>query len=159
MCNRLFHGVRSGCVDLYDERFLDGRLHSCVRAAGVRRLEPWRLSCVGLPWDFVQPHGHSVLPFGLRCQAFHFSPNQSKKTKDQAQRNPLRDTTSNKHTENQTKIPTQHDNFDLSNVGYVSSSAKFSYRELFELKNYQVGKHFTSRGLKWSYDMEGHTTK
>ena len=38
----------------------------------------------------------------------------------------LCDTTSSKHTQNQTKVPTQHDNFDLSNVDHVSSNAKFS---------------------------------
>ena len=55
-------------MDVYDERFLDGRRYLHVRAAGVRRLELWPLSRVGLQWDFIRPHGHSVLPFGLRCQ-------------------------------------------------------------------------------------------
>ena len=32
----------------------------------------------------------------------------------------------NNHTQNQTKVPTQHDNFDLSDVDYVPSNAKFS---------------------------------
>ena len=32
----------------------------------------------------------------------------------------------NNHTQNQTKVPTQHDNFDLSDVDYVASNAKFS---------------------------------
>ena len=37
-------------------------------------------------------------------------------TKDQVWWNSSRDTTSNKHTQNLTKVPIQHDNFDLSNV-------------------------------------------
>ena len=36
------------------------------------------------------------------------------------------DTTSNKHTQKQTKVPTQHDNLDLSSVDFVSSNAKSS---------------------------------
>ena len=38
----------------------------------------------------------------------------------------LRDTTSNKHTQNQTETPIMDDNLDLSNVVYVSSNAKSS---------------------------------
>ena len=38
----------------------------------------------------------------------------------------MRDTTSNKHTQNQTEDPTKHDNLELSNVDYVSSNAKSS---------------------------------
>ena len=41
----------------------------------------------------------------LVIEVFHSSPTQSKKTKDQA-RGSLRDTTSNKHTQNQTEEPT-----------------------------------------------------
>ena len=56
-------------------------------------------------------------------EVFHSSPTPSKKTKDQARGNSLRDTTSNKHTQNQTEDPTKHDNLELSNVDYVSSNA------------------------------------
>ena len=38
----------------------------------------------------------------------------------------MRNTTSNKHTQNQTKVPTQHDHLELCNVDYVSSNAKSS---------------------------------
>ena len=38
----------------------------------------------------------------------------------------MRDTTSNKHTQNQTEDPIMDDNLDLSNVDYVSSNAKSS---------------------------------
>ena len=57
---------------------------------------------------------------------FHTSPTQSEKSKDQARGNSLRDTTSNKHTQNQTEDPTKHNNFDLNNVDHVPSNAKFS---------------------------------
>ena len=59
-------------------------------------------------------------------EVFHFSPNQLNNTKGQVQGNLSRDTTSNKHTQNKTKVPTQHDNFDLNNVDCVPSNAKFS---------------------------------
>ena len=32
----------------------------------------------------------------------------------------------NNHAQNQTKIPSQHDNFDLSDADYVASNAEFS---------------------------------
>ena len=38
----------------------------------------------------------------------------------------MRDTTSIKHTQNQTEEPTRHNNLELSNVDYVSSNAKSS---------------------------------
>ena len=38
----------------------------------------------------------------------------------------MRDTTSNKHTQNKTKDPTKHNNLELSNVDYESSNAKSS---------------------------------
>ena len=57
---------------------------------------------------------------------FHSSPIQSKKTKDRARGNSSRDTTSNKHTQNQTEDPTKDNNLELSNVDYVSSNAKSS---------------------------------
>ena len=57
----------------------------------------------------------------LVIEVFHSSPTQSKEAKDQARGNSLRDTTSNKHAQNQTEDPTMHDNLELSNVDYVSS--------------------------------------
>ena len=63
----------------------------------------------------------------LFIEAFHSSPNQFNNTKDQVRINSSRNTTSNKHTQNQTKVPTQHDNFELRNVDYVSSNAKSSF--------------------------------
>ena len=59
-------------------------------------------------------------------KVFHPSPTQSNNTKEQVRGNSSRNTTSNEHTENQTKVPTQHDNLDLSNVDHVSSNAKSS---------------------------------
>ena len=64
-------------------------------------------------WDFVM-------------EVFHSSPTQSKESKYQARGNSLRDTTSNKHTQNQTEDPTKHNNLELSNVDFVSSNAKSS---------------------------------
>ena len=43
----------------------------------------------------------------LVVEVFHSSPTQFKQTKGQARRNSLRDTTSNKHTQNQTEDPTK----------------------------------------------------
>ena len=57
---------------------------------------------------------------------FHSCPNQLNNTKDQVQGNLSRDTRSNKHTQNKTRLPTQHDNFDLKNVDCVPMNAKFS---------------------------------
>ena len=62
----------------------------------------------------------------LVFEVFHFSPNQSTNTKDQVRRNSSRNTTSDKHTQNRTKVPTQHDNLDLSGVHHVSPNAKSS---------------------------------
>ena len=62
----------------------------------------------------------------LVLEVFHSSPNQLNITKGQVQGNLSRDTTSNTHTQNQTKVPTQHYNFDLNNVDCVPSNAKFS---------------------------------
>ena len=55
----------------------------------------------------------------LVIEVFRSSPNQSNNTKDQIRGNSSRNTTSNKHTQNQTKVPTQHDNFELSDVDHV----------------------------------------
>ena len=54
------------------------------------------------------------------------SPNQLNNTKDQVHGNLSRDTTSNKHTQIKTKVPTQHENLDLKNVDCVPSQAKSS---------------------------------
>ena len=62
----------------------------------------------------------------LVIDVLHSSPNQSKKTTDQVRGDSSRNTTWNKHTQNQTKIPTQHDNLDLNNVVCLPSNAKFS---------------------------------
>ena len=62
----------------------------------------------------------------LEKEVFHSSPDQFNNTKDQVRGHSSRNTTSNKHTQNQTKVPTQHDNFDLSNGDHVSSNANIS---------------------------------
>ena len=62
----------------------------------------------------------------LVIEVFHSSPNQLNNTKDEVQRNLSRDTKSNKHTHNKTKVPTQHDSFDLNNVYCVPLNGKFS---------------------------------
>ena len=59
----------------------------------------------------------------LVVEVFHSSPNQSKKSKDEARGNSLRDTM---HAQNQTKDPTKQNNLELSNVDYVSSNVKSS---------------------------------
>ena len=43
-------------------------------------------------------------------------PNKIEQPKEELRGNPSRNTTSSKHTQNQTNVPTQHDNLDLSNV-------------------------------------------
>ena len=63
----------------------------------------------------------------LVAEVFHSSTNQLNNSKGQVQGNWSRDTTSNKHIQNWTKIPTQHDNFDLNNVDCVPSKAKFCF--------------------------------
>ena len=45
---------------------------------------------------------------------------------DQVKGNLSRDSTSNNHTQNKTKVPTQHDNLEPNNVDCVPSNAKFS---------------------------------
>ena len=61
----------------------------------------------------------------LVTEVFDSAPNQTNKTKGQAQGNLSRVTTSNRHTQNKTKTATQHDNFDLNNIDCVPSNAKF----------------------------------
>ena len=60
-------------------------------------------------------------------EVFHSSPNEPKKSKDGEQGDLLRNTSSNKHTQNQTKTPTRHDTLELCNVYFVSSNAKSSH--------------------------------
>ena len=59
-------------------------------------------------------------------EVFHSSPNQLNNTKDEVQGNLSRDTKSNKHPHNKTKVPTQHDSSDLNNVDCVPLNGKFS---------------------------------
>ena len=79
-------------------------LNACLRMDGIPALDLWDLG----------------------IDVFNSSPNQSNNNKDQVRGNSSRNTTSNKHTQNQTKVPTQHDNFDLSNVDHVLPNTKFS---------------------------------
>ena len=62
----------------------------------------------------------------LSIEVFHSTPNQFNNTKDQVRGNSSRNTASNKHSQNQTKFPTQHDDFDVSNVDHFPSNAKSS---------------------------------
>ena len=68
--------------------------------------------------------GFQLLIFGiwlLKCSILH--PNHLKKSEDRVQGNLSR---TDKHTQNQTKIPINHDNLELNNVDCVPSNAKFS---------------------------------
>ena len=85
----------------------------------------------------------------LVVEVFHSSPNQLNKIKDHVRGNSSRNTTSNKHTENQTKVPTQHDNLDLSYVDYVSSK-----RSLLNLVRCCIFLRTTKQWLKWSSKAE-----
>ena len=62
----------------------------------------------------------------LVIEVFHSSPNQLNNTKGQVHGHLSRNATSNKHTQNKTKVPTQHDNFDPNNGDCVPSNAEFS---------------------------------
>ena len=62
-------------------------LDACLRIDGIPALDLW---------DLV-------------VEVFHSSPNQPHKCKDRVQGDMLRNTPSNKHTQNQTKTPIQHD--------------------------------------------------
>ena len=64
------------------------------------------------------------LEFG--CRSLSLFSDSIKETKDQTRGNLLRDTISNKRTQNQTEDPTKHNNLELSNVDYDSSNAKSS---------------------------------
>ena len=64
----------------------------------------------------VQVHAwieHTLL-WDLVIEVFPSSPNQSKKTKEQVRGDSSRNTTSNKHTQNQTKVPIHLDNLELT---------------------------------------------
>ena len=64
------------------------------------------------------------LGFGHRSLSF-FSNTIKENQRYQARGDSSRNTTSNKYTQNQTKVPTKH-NLELSNVDYVSSNKKSS---------------------------------
>ena len=76
-----------------------------------------RLRMDGIPaidlWDLI-------------FQVFHSFPIQFTQPKDSAQGYLLRDTSSNKHTNIQTKKSIQHDDLELCNVDCVSSNVKSS---------------------------------
>ena len=55
----------------------------------------------------------------LIVEVFHSSPNQFNNINDPVRGNSSRNTTPNKHNQNQTKVPTQHDNFDQSYCEYA----------------------------------------
>ena len=64
----------------------------------------------------------------LIVKVFHSSPKQLNNTKGlDVQGNLSRNTTSNKHTQNQTKVQTQHDNFNLKNVDCVPRAGAMLY--------------------------------
>ena len=85
----------------------------------------------------------------LVIEVFHSSLNQLKKPKDREQGNLLRDTSSNKHSQNQAKTPIQHHTLELCNVDYVSSIGKSSQfgAMLYILRT-------TKQWLKWSSKAE-----
>ena len=63
----------------------------------------------------------------LVMEVFRSSPNQLKENPNvEYKGNILRNTPSNKHTQNQTNVPIQQDTLELSNVDNVSSNAKSS---------------------------------
>ena len=65
--------------------------------------------------------------WSLVIEVFHSSQNQLRNTKGlSVQGNLLHNTTSNKHTQKQTNVPTKHDNFDLYHVDSVLSNVSFS---------------------------------
>ena len=62
----------------------------------------------------------------LVIEVFHSSQNQLSKTEGlSVQGNLLPNTSSNKRTRNQAKVPTKHDNLDLCHVDSVRSNVKF----------------------------------
>ena len=85
-------------------------------------------------WNYLSwcrfTHGWNTsswsLGFVYWSVSFFTEPNQSKKNKDHIRGDSSRNTTSNKHTQNQTKVLIRHDNLELSNVDSVSSIAKSS---------------------------------
>ena len=97
MCKKQTSGSHSSTAEIIS-------LDPCLRIDGIPALD----------------HRHFVRA------VFHSSSNQFNITEDQVRGNPSRNTTSNKHIQNQTKVPTQHDNFVLSNVDHVPSNVKFS---------------------------------
>ena len=79
-------------------------LDACSRMDGVPALDLWNLI----------------------VEVFHSPQNQLNKTKGlSVQGNLLRNTASDKRTQNQTKVPTKHDIFDLYHVDSVLSNGNF----------------------------------
>ena len=62
----------------------------------------------------------------LVIELLHSSPNQLNNTKDQVRGDSSRNTTSDKHTQSQTKVPIHHDNLELSNVDHVRTRSLLS---------------------------------
>ena len=60
----------------------------------------------------------------LVTEGFHSSFNPLKTSKGRVQGNLLRNTPTNKHTRNQTKVPIKHINVDLTDVDHISSNVK-----------------------------------
>ena len=87
---------------------------------------------------------------GFGCWSVSFFTKPVKETKDQVRGDSSCNTTSNKHTQNQTKIPTHHDNLELSNVDYVSSNAKSSQLGAMLYIFWKTTKQW----LKWSSKAE-----
>ena len=105
--------------------------HFCAKELDVQETD-FSLTQFYRSWNvfsrcrFTHRWNSSSWSWVLVKEVFHSYPNQSDNTKDQVWGNSSRNTTLNKHTQNQTKVPTQHDNLVLSNVDCVPSNAKFS---------------------------------
>ena len=67
----------------------------------------------------------------LVSEVLHSSFNQTKKSKEKVLGDLLRDSSSRKHTNIQSKTQIQHNDLELSNVDYVSSNVKSSHSGTF----------------------------
>ena len=104
--------VRANKLDVLETDFSFTQLNrSCNYFSWCRFTHGW-IPALDL-WDSV-------------FEVFHSSPNQMKKTKGQVRGDLSRNTTSNKHIQNKTKVPIHHNSLELSNVDHVSSNAKSS---------------------------------
>ena len=81
----------------------------------------------------------------LVIEAFHSSPNQFDNTKDQVRGNSSRNTTSDEHIQNQTKVPTQHDNLIWAML--IMSRRTRSFPDLARCCTFL---RITKPWLKWS---------